>query len=420
MTSYRGYDVYDGFLCDQGGDVAENLDRVARTVENPAGRFIVRHDAPAPKRQQSGLLLWCDSRADIAALESFLAVRRGRYSPFWIPSWTSDMEFVSEALDGDGRRVLTVRSSMIARSRIHSEGARDLVGITATGAFVGAARIVSAVDNADGTETITLDDTSGASWASAAMISWMRFVRLTNDEVEIKWLAPDRCTVTLDVTDAWEATPALPPDPIPTRLYWRNVAAAAAPATQQSGKVIVSGGFEAPAGSLLVTKGGPDSAAFNFPGTGAHDEASNGFFPGKVFVSEPLKAQLIKAQSWLFGGAGAVSNAFFAHTTFAIALYVWRPSTSSLVGMIYDAPTELGGTWDLNAPLQHVGVFAGAALSVADGDVLVLEVFETRAGGSYVAGQPFAVYDGPIEPAIGGAWNANAAFIQSTNTLRFL
>ncbi|HET7552201.1 MAG TPA: hypothetical protein VFK04_12995 [Gemmatimonadaceae bacterium] len=422
MTVYRGFDVYDGFLYDQGGAVKEQLSRVARTVENPAGRFVVQHDAPVPKRQQSGLLLWCDSRAAVTALDTFLGNRLGRYSPFWLPSWTADMELVSEALDGDGRRVLTVRTSLLSRSRVHSESARDLVGITAAGAFVGPARIVNAVDNGDGTEAITLDDASGASWVAVVMISWMRFVRLSSDEIERKWFAPDRCTVTLDVTDAWDATPALPPDPVPTVLYWRNIAAAAAPAGRRSGKAVISGDFLSPAGSLLTTQGTSVSVGFPFPGSGAEPgggSIATGFLPGRAFASPPLKAQTIQAQPWVFGGAAIDRSGQF--TGFAAALYVWRPSDDS-VQMLYDGASIIGSPWQFAAVTGAIGILDCPLVTVLDGDLLMLEVYQSiEPGGTAWEVPAGANYDGSSPIVDGQSVIINpAAFLRSTYTLRFL
>jgi len=414
---YRGYEVYDPFLFDQAGAVLESLDRRSTVIENPAGRFGVRHEAAAPKRSQSGLLRWCGTRTDVALLEAFLRQRMGRYRPFWVPSWTTDVELLSHAADAAGRTVLTVESALLARARLNAEGARDLVGLTYAGAVVGPGRIVSATDNADGTESITLDVADSDVWDSVAMVSWLRFVRLAQDEAELHWQAPDVCSLTLDVVDCWEGSTGLAPDPVGTVLYWRLAAPAAAPSAQQSTKVMVSGTFEA-AGSLSTTKGS-NPQTFGFPGTGAEDDTPIGYFPGKLFVSDALAAQTVRAQPWLFGGA-ARSGAVFAHSTFAAAIYLYRPATDSVVAMLYDADAEIGGAWDLNAPGNHLATLSLPQATTADGDVLVLEVFNHRNGGSYF-GKPSANYDGAVDIVEGGdPWAATAAFLRSTYRLSFL
>ncbi len=59
------------------------------------------------------------------------------------------------------------------------------------------------------------------------------------------------------------------------------------------------------------------------------------------------------------------------------SLYIWRPSTSSVVGYIYDSHTALGRQLRDNRYGQDTQVIkvSGAAVEVQTGDVLVLEIW---------------------------------------------
>ena len=202
-------------------------------------------------------------------------------------------------------------------------------------------------------------------------------------------------------------------------LYWRSASPADAPASRLSSKSVISGDM-AVAGTLSTQKGGT-ALQFNFPGSGTPPEVGStptGFLPGKTFVSDSLAAQNIPPQLWTLAGA-AQSGSVGAHTGFAIALGVWRPSDGNLVGMIYDGASITGSNWSLSGATGAVGMFAGDEVVVLDGDLLVLEVYQALESGTFGT-MANALYEGSGaivdgQPTVGNP----ASFIRPTTALVF-
>lgn len=97
------------------------------------------------------------------------------------------------------------------------------------------------------------------------------------------------------------------------------------------------------------------------------------------FTSNELATQTISANTWDYTLRNRTSNA--ASNTFkAASIYVWRPSTSSLVGYVYDSSAELGSSWVTNYTTDTTNI-SGSSVSILNGDVLVCEVWYTAAQG---------------------------------------
>jgi hypothetical protein len=95
------------------------------------------------------------------------------------------------------------------------------------------------------------------------------------------------------------------------------------------------------------------------------------------FTSEVLATQTISANTWNYQLRNRHSNNS-ANAYKAGSIYVWRPSTSSVVGYIYDSSAEIGTRWTTNFTNDN-STITGSAVSVLEGDVLVCEVWYTAA-----------------------------------------
>lgn len=93
----------------------------------------------------------------------------------------------------------------------------------------------------------------------------------------------------------------------------------------------------------------------------------------RAFISPPLAAQTIAAQNWSIAADANVSNSRLT-IQWALNIYVWRPSTTSKVGAIYDSSTGLGTAWS-TSPTTQTGTAAGASLAISNNDKLVVEVW---------------------------------------------
>lgn len=96
-----------------------------------------------------------------------------------------------------------------------------------------------------------------------------------------------------------------------------------------------------------------------------------------IMASSELAAQTISSGTWTFncysGESASQANAYFA-----LCVYIWRPSTSSVVGFIYNSAAELGTEWTIAGGFVNF-TFSGSSVTAQANDVLVLEVWYTSA-----------------------------------------
>jgi hypothetical protein len=89
--------------------------------------------------------------------------------------------------------------------------------------------------------------------------------------------------------------------------------------------------------------------------------------------------QTISANTWDYTLRNRLSNSL-ANAYKAGSIYVWRPSTSSVVGYVYDSNAEIGTVWTNNYTNDSSNI-SGSAVTATNGDVLVIEVWYTSAQG---------------------------------------
>jgi hypothetical protein len=95
------------------------------------------------------------------------------------------------------------------------------------------------------------------------------------------------------------------------------------------------------------------------------------------FTSDLLESQTISANTWDYTLRNRESNTS-ANTYKAASIYVWRPSTSSVVGYVYDSNAEIGSEWTTTFTNDSSNI-TGSAVTASQGDVLVCEVWYTAA-----------------------------------------
>lgn len=95
-------------------------------------------------------------------------------------------------------------------------------------------------------------------------------------------------------------------------------------------------------------------------------------------ISSGLAAQTISANTWSIQYEGAESNNE-ANAYLNVSLYIWRPSTTGVVGFIYDSTTLLGV--EFNGLPQNVNI-VGTGVTAQNGDALVFEAWYITPGQS--------------------------------------
>jgi hypothetical protein len=90
------------------------------------------------------------------------------------------------------------------------------------------------------------------------------------------------------------------------------------------------------------------------------------------FTTDPLAAQTIGSGTWTTKVRGTESNAN-ANAYLGLSVYIWRPSSSSVVGYIYDSATQLGTEFSGGSGSLQTYNVSGSSVTSQRGDVLVAE-----------------------------------------------
>jgi hypothetical protein len=90
------------------------------------------------------------------------------------------------------------------------------------------------------------------------------------------------------------------------------------------------------------------------------------------FTTDPLAAQTIGAGTWTTQIRGIESNTN-ANAFLALSIYIWRPSTTSVVGYIYDSTASLGTEFTGGGGNFQSYNISGSSVTSQRGDVLVAE-----------------------------------------------
>jgi hypothetical protein len=138
------------------------------------------------------------------------------------------------------------------------------------------------------------------------------------------------------------------------------------------------------------------------------------------FVSRPLIAQTISANTWTykFGAQESNANANFPTTTTGtvqICLYVWRPSNGTKVGNVLIGNSVTGFAEASTSESAISGTFSGSSVSAANGDVLIMEIIFTTTQGNATARTDTFYYDGTTTDST----SSNAAQISTPQNLLF-
>jgi hypothetical protein len=172
---------------------------------------------------------------------------------------------------------------------------------------------------------------------------------------------------------------------------------------------------------------GTSEASFvpTFVGTGTNHDR----FIGKWVTDLTINQTSIAANTWTYDFAAASTSNWdypvdaSTDTKTYVCIYVWRPSTSAVVGTIADKFT--GTTYNFVPATEQtqVGTFAGAAVSgILPNDVLVFEAWWGLGATNTNNAGPFTFsyfFDGTTEPtAVTGTAVTNAAsFISTPETI---
>lgn len=181
-------------------DPETSLDRMTYRVDDDIGLVNDHDEVGIPLYRQ--VHDWnLEGRAQLNAWRSMVYALNGKRNSLWVPTWLDDLTLVGNM--ASGATAMPVAWSGYAARIAQATNRRDL-RIELTSGAVLYRRIMSSVDNGNGTETLTLNSALGVAVtpAQVAQVSFMGLCRSDSDQFEIGWWRWDYA----DVTTAWRAT----------------------------------------------------------------------------------------------------------------------------------------------------------------------------------------------------------------------
>lgn len=203
MTTYKNYDVLTE-RPDRADTVQATATRGLSIIASTIGkrRVMDRWGVPRVVRSFNWLAL---NRAAVAALHQFITTRKGRVVPCWVATDNADLVLASDAQKTGN--VLTVKAIGYTSSVFPTgNGRRHIALRMPSGAWL-YAKVMSCVDNRDGTERLVLDAVLTETTTAGTPVSFLTLCRLNDDAVRIKYETPAVAEATLNFIELPKETP---------------------------------------------------------------------------------------------------------------------------------------------------------------------------------------------------------------------
>ncbi len=173
LEEHDGKPVWDGPII-VNGSVTDSIHALTQIIDM-GGVLYAKGFADAAAWGR-GVAMTSEDRYDWQWLKLFLVTVRGGQKSWWLPSWRDDLPFVSKAAG-----TITVEGDVgtwwpSQRQHIQVWEADDTMT---------RAEIEAAVNNGDGTWTLTIGTTLASS--NVRMVSWLELCRFERDDLDVKW-----------------------------------------------------------------------------------------------------------------------------------------------------------------------------------------------------------------------------------------
>lgn len=214
LTLYRGFPLCWPLPTREvrDGDRRETQTAGATRADAPSGAFVVGAvDRPLVATHE---LAWpASDRATLVAVEEFLAACAGRFGAYWLPTLRDDFTVVAAGLN-----TRTVASwgyaSTVFPAFSAVAGGDHLLAIRPDGTYR-IRRITAAVDNGDGTDTLTLSTALGTDIGTAsqtllspaARFMLLRLARLDTDTITTTYTHGECATIRVPAVEIPRETP---------------------------------------------------------------------------------------------------------------------------------------------------------------------------------------------------------------------
>jgi hypothetical protein len=205
LTQFLGFDVLE-VAPNWEGELEREYSRSITTMDPGTGPITVEDKGGTPVIQHT-LPWWIQPHSAVTAVRAFLLARRGQFAPFWTPTFDQDLVLAEEATAGSS--VLNIQSVDYTRF-LFPDPARRFLALISRGAAPNVyVTVTGAVDNGDGTESLSLAAPLAANVpVDSVMISFLAFSRLASDDNTIIWNSTDFAQAAIGIQELPREVPA--------------------------------------------------------------------------------------------------------------------------------------------------------------------------------------------------------------------
>lgn len=183
MATYKGFDVLQ-VAPNVAQDPKDTMDRTVDLFDRSIGKVTVYNHGPVANADHT-FDWFMPTRADVDVFRAFVAARAGMAVPAWVPSWRADLMLT--AAMGATDVSFTIQAIDFSKFSFPYLARCYVAFIVSGGATQIYRKVTGAVDNGNGTETLTIDSALGQAITTDTMISYLFLCRLGSDAVAIQW-----------------------------------------------------------------------------------------------------------------------------------------------------------------------------------------------------------------------------------------
>lgn len=197
---YSGLDVLTLPPNTADGDTDETYDRDFDTVDFAKGSWFVSDHAAGPviSRPYKWLL---KTRQEIMNFLAFLEVRKGKAIPFWMPTWSKDLEQMQDMGSADTN--ILIRNIGYTRHMNLNPNRSTLIFFPTDGSTPIVKTITGCAENSNGTETLGLNSSFGVikKITDFRAISFLSYCRMDQDSFDLNWYTDSIADVSFKVKE---------------------------------------------------------------------------------------------------------------------------------------------------------------------------------------------------------------------------
>lgn len=167
------------------GSSIQSIERTVKQISAPAGKFDNRPTADYPLGTHELDMVFFNAE-EIEEFFSFFNQIQGACIPFWIPSYQQDFDLTAPV--GAADTTFTFKSFQFTTMMNNDPNRQNIAFVKVDGTFL-TRHIDSCVDNGDGTETATINESLGEIFTqnNSNGVCFLWYARLIDDKVTIPW-----------------------------------------------------------------------------------------------------------------------------------------------------------------------------------------------------------------------------------------